>query len=123
LNDQWIDFAYTHILTNMGSILFNTAFAPMMGLEPNQASITAGNKYLNEYLPLVENQLSESTYLCGSEMNLADIAMLASMEPFEFIKFDINSYPHIVKWRNTLMAQGFYQKVHKHYASELPAQV
>jgi len=120
--DQWINFSYNHILLNVGKILFNTAFAPSMGMQPNHDSIKEGNKFLGQYLPLVEKQLTENTYLLSSEISLADIALLASLEPVEFIKYDISVYPHIAKWRKELMAQDFYQKIHKHYAAELPPQ-
>jgi len=118
--DQWIDFSSHHILTNMGKILFNTFFAPMMGATPSQASIDEGTKYLNQQLPVIENQLQQTPMLSGNEMTIADISMLAAMEPFEFIKFDITAYPAINAWRNNLMQQDFYKNIHAHYAAELP---
>jgi len=105
----------------MGMILFNTFFAPMMGVEPNQKNIEAGGKYLHAQLPVIETQLGETTFLAGNEMSLADITMIAAMEPFEHIKFDISMYPNIVAWRQNIMQQGFYQKVHAHYGAELSA--
>jgi len=118
--DQWVDFSSKHILDNMAKVLFNRLFAPMMGVDPNEQSIADGQKYLNQYVPLVEQQLSNSTMLAGETMTLADTCMIAAMDPFEMIEFDLSPYPNVSKWRNNIMAQDFYQKVHKHYAADLP---
>jgi len=119
--DQWIDFSYNNVLLSVGKILFNTAFAPSMGVEPNLNSIKDGKKDLVKYLPFLEKQLQTTNYICGDSMTLADIAMIASLEPVEFIKYDIGDYKNIIKWRQHIMTQDFYQNIHKHYAAELPA--
>ncbi len=118
--DQWLDFSSHHILTNMGKILFNKFFAPMMGATPNADSIAEGSRFLNAQVPIIEDYLKQSKMLAGDEMTLADIAMLAAMEPFDLIKYDLTPYPAITAWRNNLMQQEFYQNVHTHYAAEIP---
>lgn len=119
--DQWMEFSSHHILTNMGKILFNTFFAPMMGVTPNPESIAEGKRYLDQQLPVIENQLKKNKMLTGKELTLADITMLAALEPFDLIKYDLSPYLAITAWRSSLMQQDFYQKVHSHYGSELPA--
>ncbi len=120
LVDQWMDFSSHHILTNMGKILFNKFFAPMMGLNPNPDSIVEGNRYLDAQIPVIEKCLSNSKMLAGEEMSIADIAMLAALEPFDLIQYDLSPYPAVSAWRNNLMQQAFYLKVHTHYAAEIP---
>ena len=121
--DQWIEFAYNHILVNMGMVLFNRRFATSMGTTPNEQSIAAGEKYLNQYLPLIEKQFANTPYICGAEMSLADIALLASIEPFQFADIDIAAYPAIKNWIKGLMQQNFYQRVHTHYAAEIEKKI
>ena len=120
LVDQWIDFSSHHILTNMGKILFNTLFAPMMGVASNPDSIADGKKFLDNQLPVVENQLKNNKMLAGDQLSIADVAMLAAMEPFELIKLDLSPYPYIKAWRDNIMQQEFYTNVHAHYGSEVP---
>lgn len=117
--DQWMEFASHHILQNMGKILFNKFFAPMMGVEPDMQSMADGEKFLKQYLPVVEDQLNINTMLCGDKLSLADIGMIAALDPFEMIEFDLTPYPAINKWRNKIMNQEFYKKVHTHYAADM----
>lgn len=118
--DQWIDFSSHHILTNTGKILFNVVFAPMMDLTPNQDSIEEGKRYLTQQLPIIEQQLSKTKMLTSDNMTIADVTMIAAMDPFDIIKFDINDYPAISAWRKNIMQQDFYKNVHAHYAADLP---
>lgn len=118
--DQWMDFGSHHILSNMGKVLFNKMFAPSMGVEPDLQSMADGEKFLKQLLPAVENQLAKTKMLTGEAMSLADIVMIAALDPFEMIKFDLAPYPHISAWRKNIMAQDFYKKVHTHYAADLP---
>lgn len=119
--DQWIDFSSHHIATNMGKILFNTFFAPMMGVASNPESIADGKQFLDQQLPIIESQLKDNKMLAGDLLTIADVAMIAAMEPFEIIKLDLSPYPAIKAWRDNIMQQDFYKKVHSHYGSELPA--
>ena len=52
-------------------------------------------------------------------MTLADITLLAILDPCEAIEVDLSSYENIVKWRENLMSQDFYQKCHKNYKDSL----
>ena len=117
--DQWMDFGSHHILANMGKVLFNKFFAPSMGVEPDLQSLADGEKFLHQYLPIVEDQLSKTDMLTGSDMTLADIILIAALDPFEMIEFDLSAYPHIFKWRKNLMSQDFYKNVHSHYAEDM----
>ncbi len=117
--DQWMEFAVNHIRTNMSKVLFNRMFAPMMGLPVDESSLKEGQDFLDQYLPMVENQLADSTFITGDQMTLADIALIAAMEPFDQVQISLESYPHITSWRSGIMAQPFYQAVHAHYGAEM----
>ncbi len=119
--DQWSDFAAHHIRTNMAKVLFNKVFAPTMGREPNTASMEEGRNFLSQQVPHVEARLADRDYLCADRLTLADIAMLAAMEPFDLIEFDLAPYPNVKAWRERLMANDWYKRVHNHYAEEMQA--
>jgi glutathione S-transferase len=118
--DQWMEFASHHILQNMGKVLFNKFFAPSMGVEPDMQSMSDGEKFLKQYLPVVEDQLNKNSMMCGDKLSLADIGMIAALDPFEMIEFDLEPYPAISKWRNKIKGQEYYKKVHSHYAADMP---
>ena len=45
---------------------------------------TDGIKFLGQFLPRIEKQLKENKFLAGTEMTLADINLLAVLDPAEF---------------------------------------
>lgn len=117
--DQWIEFSSHHILQNMSKVLFNKFFAPVMGVDPDLQSMADGERFLHQYVPVVEKQLAAHPMLTGEKMTLADVAMIAALDPFEMIEFDLKPYPKLTAWRGKIMAQDFYQQVHSHYAADL----
>ncbi|MBT8142119.1 MAG: glutathione S-transferase family protein [Gammaproteobacteria bacterium] len=120
--DQWIDFSSKHILANVGKVLFNKFFAPTMGVPVDEQSMADGEKFLKQYMPIVEKQLESHSMLTGDKLTLADVSMIAAMDPLEMIGFEVSAYPNIKQWRDGIRSQDFYQKVHKHYAADLPPQ-
>ncbi len=117
--DQWMEFSAHHIRANMSKVLFNKLFAPMMNMPIDENSLREGQDFLNQYLPMVEQQLGQSSYVTGESMTLADVALISAMEPFEKMEFSLADYPNISAWRSNIMAQEFYQKVHAHYGAEM----
>jgi glutathione S-transferase len=75
-----------------------------------------GQKFLTQFLPLIEKQLSTHDYLTGNKLTLADICLLSCLDPAEVIEFSLSEYPSITKWRGGLQKQAFYKRVHQHFA-------
>ncbi|MGF1544505.1 MAG: glutathione S-transferase family protein [Parvularculaceae bacterium] len=119
--DQWMDCASIHVRMNMGKILFNQVFAPLLGRESDPASIEEGRQFLAGLLPVIDERLAGTAHLCGDAPTLADIAMLAAVEPFDMIAVSFDPYPNVEKWRDALMATDWYRAVHDHYGAELKA--
>lgn len=117
--DRWMDISAQTVLLQMSKILFNRFFAPMLGEEPNQTAIEDGQRNLGVILPHINNQLAQSAYLAGDELSIADISMLAAIDPFDMLEVDLSDYPQLKKWRKELMQQDFYQHVHHHYGAEM----
>ncbi len=117
--DQWMDYATHHIRTNMGKILFNKIIAPMLDVPVDEKSITEGQDSLNNCLPSIDATLGKSEYIAGDTLSIADIALIAAMEPFDMVGFDITDYKNIVKWRTRNMSEDWYTKVHAHYGAEM----
>lgn len=117
--DQWMDFAAHHVRTNMGKVLFNRMFAPMMGAPTDEKAIKDGLDALGTNVPMVEEQLSKSRYLAQGRLTIADIAMIAAMEPFETIGYSLDPFPNVKKWREGIMSEAWYKKVHAGYAAEM----
>ncbi len=84
----------------------------MLNVEKDERSLSDGIKFLGQFLPIIEKQLKENKYLAGNEMTLADINLLAVLDPAELSSVDLSIYPSISSWRKNLKAQSFYTKCH-----------
>ena len=113
--DAWMDYAAIHVAHAVGRVLFNRVFAPMTGQKADEESIRVGLEFLDKYFPVLEKQLSQNPYLAGKEFSLADINLLAILDPCELAQITIERYPTIKKWRTGLKSQPFYQKCYKDY--------
>ncbi len=113
--DAWMDYVAIHVAHALGRVLFNRVFAPMTGQKVDQESIRVGLEFLDKYFPILEKQLSQNPYLAGKEFSLADINLLAVLDPCELAQISIDKYPALKKWRAGLKSQSFYQKCYKDY--------
>ena len=91
----------------------------MFGAEPDEQSLADGLRFLENNFPAIENCLSEQPYLCGNDMTLADIALVAALEPINMSKIDISGFPTLSKWLAARRSEEFYTNVHSHYGAEL----
>lgn len=117
--DQWVFFSDIHIQGAVGRILFNKVFAPIIGEEVDVKSLECGQKFLKRFLPVIEKQLSGAAYLAGKAFSLADITLLAALDPLEVVGVDIAGYTSTNKWRAALKAQSFYTQCHKDYGEAI----
>ena len=109
--NQWLDFGSIHVGGAMGKMFFNTIVYKFVGGMIDERSLTEGRQFLTNFLGKVEDQLKKTPFVCGAQMTLADINILAILDPGEVVGFDISAFPKVVAWRKKLQAQSFYQKV------------
>lgn len=119
LVDQWMDYVAHHVRSPFSRVQFNRMFAKMFGQDPDEASVQFGLKLLGTSLPVIEAQIMRHGFVAGSEMSLADIALLAALDPSEAVKVDLTPYPAISAWRQKLRSEAFYTNVHSHFGVEM----
>lgn len=119
LIDQWVEFIVHHIRANVGRVQFNRFIAPMIGETSDESSIALGEKFLAANLPHVEIALSGDGHLHGDRLTLADIALVAAMEPQFTAKLDLEAFPVLTAWLETMRKQDWYQSVHTHFGAEM----
>lgn len=117
--DQWMDFVVHHIRDNIGRLQFNRVVAPMIGMAVDENSVKEGVKFLLRYLPMIEGRLSENKYLCGDDLTIADLALLAALEPSETAQVDLSECPTLKAWLTAEREMPYYQNVHSHFMVEL----
>jgi glutathione S-transferase len=119
--DQWIDYASFHIGANFIPVVYNRLFAPLRGMPVNEKAITDGLEFLKQYFPIIEKQLTQHKYIVSQEISLADVILLAILEPAEMAKIDLSVYPKLTAWRGELKKQSFYTNCYKEYGEMLKA--
>ena len=117
--DQWLDYVNHHIRSPIARVHFNRSLAPLFDMEPDMNSLAAGETMLANNFPVIEAVLSEQNHLCGASISLADIGLLAALEPIEMSKIDISPYKVLSAWRDARRSEPAYLAVHSHYAAEL----
>ena len=117
--EEWMDYAVQHVRAPMSRIQFNRLVAPMLGEPVDENSIKVGEHLLAQNLPPIDKQLSQSEFLTGNTLSLADITLLAALDPVELLQFDLKEYPYLTRWRQALRERDFYQSVHTHFGAEL----
>ncbi len=111
--DQWIDFANIHVAAALQRITFNRVMYKFLNVEKDERSLNDGIKFLGQFLPILEKQLKENKYLAGEQMSLADINLLAVLDPAELSSVDLAAYPSLTNWRKNMKSQSFYTQCHK----------
>ncbi len=113
--EQWMDFAANHIGIATSKVMYNTFFHQLAGVSKDERSLKEGFLWLNAYLPILEQQLSQYTYIASSELSIADFGLLAALDVIDLIKVDLSPYPYLQAWRQKLMQERFYQACHSSY--------
>ena len=114
--DAWTEFAQNHVYVAITKVLFNHFFGPKMGAEVDERSLREGREWLARFLPIVDARIGGHGHLAGAEFSLADIVLLAFVDPIDVIELDLTPYPRFAAWRDNLRSQPFYTACHGSYA-------
>ena len=119
LVDQWSDFATIHVGGAMSKVLFNREFFQFAKVAKDERSLEDCLSFLKRFLPVVDNQLKDNPYITGKDFSLADITLLANLDPSEVADVDLKPYGNIIKWRDALKKKEFYTKCCQEYGESL----
>lgn len=119
LVDQWIEFGSHHVGLAMSKVVYNRLFAPMRKVPVDEQSLKDGLGFLDRFLPVIDHQLAKNKFLAGNQTSLADVNLLAILDPAEVAAIDLSKYKNIVKWRSGLQKEEFYTKCYHSYEEAL----
>ena len=119
LVNQWLDFVAQHVGGAMNKIVFNRIFAPRIGAAVDDHAVQEGGVFLKRFLPVLEQQFARQAFLSGAAVSLADMSLLAVLDPAEAAAVDLSTYPALGRWREGLRAEDFYQRCHRSYQDQL----
>ena len=75
-----------------------------MGLKPAKEDIEMGMKVLLSSLDYINKLLSDSKYLCGDQMTIADITAFWEIIELAIIEVDYTKFENVKRWMNDLLA-------------------
>jgi glutathione S-transferase len=113
--DQWCDFAASLLVPAYGRVVFNWIIAPMSGARVSEESLEDGLKFIGNYLPVIDKRLSTARFFAGQKMTIADLAILAALDPSETCGIELSGFEALYTWREKLRAKPFYRAVHEFY--------
>ena len=110
-----MEFSSGHIGLGVSKVLFNVLFAPQMNIEIDQNSLADGRRFLDQYLPVLNSQLQQQRFIAGEDMTIADVSLVATLDPCELIDVELSPYPALVAWRNYLRTTEWYKACHNYF--------
>ena len=119
--NQWIDFCDIHVQAALNRVIFNRLIAPQVGAEVDQNSLNFGLEMLDRYFPILDQQLGNSSHLAGNDLTLADINLVAILDPAEVSGIDFSAHQNLQSWFQKMKQQEFYTKCHNDYKDTLAA--
>lgn len=117
--EQWTEFAAQHIAQAMAKVFFNRVLYRALGAEKDENSLNEGLVFLDRFLPLADSQLGKSRYFALDDLTLADLTLLAWLDPVEICEVDLSPYPSIQAWRKNLKQKEFYTRCFSDYGTML----
>lgn len=80
------------------------------GGETDQTAVDEALSFLSQQLPPIEAQLSKHAFLAGDKLTIADIIAYSYFSTTPHSGVDLNPYPKISAWIETIEARPSFQK-------------
>lgn len=68
-------------------------------------------QYIEKCWPLIEAFLGRGSYLCGTELTIADFCCVATISSLGHYGGSINKYPKLMGWLKRMAELPYYQKL------------
>ncbi len=109
--DQWIDFMSHHIGKWIGVFFFQEVVQNrFFNKEIDEEAMQEARGFLNEQLPVMDNQLQDKQYLTGDKITIADTIAFAFLNIHEVTAFEFNEYANINRWYESIKSSPAYEK-------------
>ena len=114
--DQRSLFCSIHIGSAMGKVFFNRFLFQIIGTDRNVRELDENVGFLNRFLPIIDTQLGRTKNLAAHDLSIADMTLLAWLDPAELSGVSLAQYRHLSAWRSKLKTESFYAECHRDYA-------
>jgi glutathione S-transferase len=113
LVDQWIGIVDSYFSPHAQPFIVETMFRRYLGGEQNQQAIASGRAGMQPALDAADHRLSESPYLAGNQLSLADIHFMPYIEYLMRIGADdlVTSRKSFAAWWDRVSGRPSWQRV------------
>ncbi|XP_066363187.1 glutathione S-transferase 4-like [Miscanthus floridulus] len=111
--DVWLEVEAHQLSPTAIAIVVECIFASFLGRERNQAAVDENVEKLKKVLEVYEARLSQSRYLAGDFLSLADLSHFTIMHYFMATEYAtlVEALPHVSAWWEGLAARPAAKKV------------
>ena len=96
---QWMFWEQAHFVKGVGGLLYFSYIVPTyLAGEVNQPRVDEAITNFHKFMPILEKQLSENSYIIGDSVTVADFCLNGFFMRMEETKMPINDYPAIQAW-------------------------
>ncbi|KFB53521.1 AGAP004382-PA-like protein [Anopheles sinensis] len=89
---------------DIGTLYKNLLTIVMLGFKKEQPSDEQTEK-LKKAIDLLEGFVTERSYAAADHLTVADICLLGTVTAFNWLKYDLEPYPHIRAWVSRVTAE------------------
>ena len=86
----WFSSCYIFLVENV--------VKPLIGQVPSQEILDAESPKWSRYAEILDEQLSNTKWLAGDNLTIADIAVAAPMHVWREQKLEVEKYPNFRRW-------------------------
>lgn len=101
--EQWMDFFTNHLGRWLNTMFFENIIKVKAQIgEPDQIKITEAKKFIEQQFGMIEKILSQTEYLAGNELSIADLSSFAYVEQIEAFDMNLNGFEKLTTWYNKM---------------------
>lgn len=104
--DKWLDWCHTRLNPEAVIIAFNT-----FRNTGEEERIAAAKEDVLSLLPIIEDVFKSQPYLCGRNMNIADLSLLSSIMYLDMCDAGLKKFPETRKWYEKNFSKSTLSKV------------
>lgn len=108
---RWLFWYSNHLSAAVRPYIYQRIVRPMMRGEAGDESIVAqAEPDFHKYMGILEAHLSKHTFLVGSRLTVADIALASGLMYHAPARLPMAEYPRTTAWLQGVTGQEFFQK-------------
>lgn len=95
---RWQAWDSVHFGASILKVVWERLVKPMRGAEPDKAVIASGLAGVARFAPVLEQALTDKTFLLGDALSLADLSLASDVALAAPAGIELEPYPNIRRW-------------------------